>query len=164
MNEYIAGDIKDLSIPVAATVLTILDQDSAPQAARDLLTRTEEEIATLKQREDLIDIITSIMVYKFANLSRQEIRAMLGLDLTTEPRAIREAKDEGPQEGRIEGQRMEALTLIMRLLTRRLKQELPEQMRLRLVAMPLARLEELSEALLDFSSIADLENWLSEND
>jgi hypothetical protein len=53
---------------------------------------------------------------------------MLGLDLTKEPRAIREAKDEGREE--------QAIALITRQLTRRLQQDLPEAMRSRLSALP----------------------------
>jgi predicted transposase YdaD len=83
---------------------------------------------------------------------------MLGLDLTAEPRAIREAKDEGREEGREE----EAIALITRQLSRRLGQELAEEVRSCLSTLSLSVLEDLSEALLDFSTIADLEAWLAE--
>ncbi|BAB74047.1 hypothetical protein ACN23B_11790 [Anabaena sp. FACHB-709] len=46
--------------------------------------------------------MTTIMVYKFATLSREEIEAMLGLKLE-ETRVYREAKQEGRGEGRQEG-------------------------------------------------------------
>lgn len=147
------GDIQSLTTPVAATVLTIVDEKAAPDAARSLLERTKQESFTLQARKDLIDIVTSIMVYKFANLSRLEIRAMLGLDLTQEPCAIQEAKAEGRE--------VEAIALITRFLTRRLKQELPEETRSQLSALQLPVLEDLSEALLDFENLADLERWLS---
>jgi hypothetical protein len=53
----------------------------------------------------------------------------------------------------------ESQTLIMRLLNRRVGKisiELESQVK----ALPLARLEELGEALLDFSQIGDLVAWL----
>ncbi len=93
------------------------------------------------------------MVYKFATLSRTEIRAMLGLDLTEEPRAIREAKEEGREEA--------AIALVTRQLTRRLRQDLSEEMRSCLVTLPLPVLEDLSEALLDFTQLSELETWLA---
>nr|RNJ65733.1 MAG: DUF4351 domain-containing protein [Leptolyngbya sp. IPPAS B-1204] len=99
------------------------------------------------------------MVYKFANLSQLEIRVMLGLDLTKEPRAIREAKEEGREEGREE----EAIALVTRLLKRRLGQELSEEIESLISGLPLPVLEALSEALLDFTSLDDLQNWLAEN-
>ncbi|WP_404790901.1 DUF4351 domain-containing protein [Altericista sp. CCNU0014] len=84
---------------------------------------------------------------------------MLGLNLTQEPRAIREAKAEGREEGR----ESEAIALVTRQLTRRLQQELPEAMRSRLTTLPLPVLEDLSEALLDFTGLSDLEQWLAQH-
>jgi len=79
---------------------------------------------------------------------------MLGLDLTQEPRAIREAKAEGREE--------QAIALVTRQLSRRLGQELSDEMRSRLLTLSLPVLEDLGEALLDFTSLADLEAWLAE--
>ena len=64
------------------------------------------------------------------------------------------------QEAKAEGRQAEAYTLIVRLLTRRLRQELSEEMRVRLANLPLLVLEDLSEALLDFTTMADLQAWL----
>ncbi|NJK54032.1 MAG: Rpn family recombination-promoting nuclease/putative transposase [Leptolyngbyaceae cyanobacterium SU_3_3] len=146
------GDVRSLPLTMAATVLTITDEAAAPETARVLLERTERENLTERARADLIDIVTSIMVYKFANLSRLEIRAMLGLDLTKEPRAIREAKEEGREE--------EAANLVIRLLTKRFG-ELSEDLRSTISGLSLSMLEELGEALLDFTSLSDLEAWLA---
>ena len=160
------GNIQSLPISVAATVLTIVDESEAPEAARDLLERTEQAGLSAEQRSALIDIVTSIMVYKFADLSRLEIKAMLGLNLTEEPRAIREAKEEGRQEGhqegRQEGRQAEARSLILRLLTRRFG-GLPPAVQSHIESLPLEALEYLGEALLDFNSLADLDSWLVAN-
>ncbi|NDJ17447.1 Rpn family recombination-promoting nuclease/putative transposase [Myxacorys almedinensis] len=150
------GEVRDLPVTVGAMVLTIVNEAEAPEAARDLIARTEQAALTPEEKRDIIDIVTSILVYKLKNLSRLEIRRMLGLDLTQEPRAIREAKEEGREE--VRGQ--EAIALITRQLTRRLGQELSEEMKLRLSVLPLPLLEDLSEALLDFTSLVDLEAWL----
>jgi len=66
---------------------------------------------------------------------------------------------QGRQEGKQEGKQEEALLLILRLLTRRvgrLTPELQEHIR----SLAIAQLEELGEALLDFSDVADLQAWL----
>ncbi|PZD72609.1 hypothetical protein C1752_03445 [Acaryochloris thomasi RCC1774] len=152
LNE--AGEIDSLPIAVGAMVLTIVKENEAPEAARDLIARTEQAGFTLEKRRDIIDIVTSIMVYKLKNASRAEVKAMLGLDLTEEPRAIREAKAEGKEEG--------ILSVVMRQLTYRLGQMLPEEMRSHLASLSLPELEDLSEALLDFTSLADLQSWLEE--
>lgn len=140
------GEVRSLPISVGAVVLTIVEASEAPEAARELLARAEQEALTPEERGDIIDIVTSIMVYKFTNSSQAEVREMLGLNLSQEPRAIREAKEEGER------------SLILRLLTRQVG-ELPEETRSRINTLSLEQLENLGEALLDFQAIADLEAW-----
>ncbi|MGB3295846.1 MAG: DUF4351 domain-containing protein [Phormidesmis sp.] len=76
--------------------------------------------------------------------------------------ARQEGRQEGWQEGRQEGQRDEAALLVSRLLEKRFG-ELSEDRRATVEALPLSALEALSEALLDFTSSADLPTWLAEN-
>jgi predicted transposase/invertase (TIGR01784 family) len=87
------GDLAQLPLGVALMVLTTVDEDEAPAAARMLLNRTEQETTTTEISRGIIDLIGTIMVYKFTNLSRQEIDAMLGITLQ-ETRVYREAREE----------------------------------------------------------------------
>jgi predicted transposase/invertase (TIGR01784 family) len=87
------GEIAQLPLGVALMVLTIVDEDEAPAAARMLLDRTGQESTTSGVARGIIDLIGTIMVYKFTNLSRQEIDAMLGIKLE-ETRVYREAREE----------------------------------------------------------------------
>ncbi|QJB26388.1 DUF4351 domain-containing protein [Limnospira fusiformis] len=66
-----------------------------------------------------------------------------------------EALEKGLQQGVTEGEK----TLIFRLLNRRLG-SLPETVIGQINQLPLPALEELGEALLDFSEIDDLLGWL----
>jgi predicted transposase YdaD len=61
------------------------------------------------------------------------------------------------EEGIEQGER----SLIFRLLNRRVG-KLPEQVRSHIDTLPIAQLEALGEALLDFSGLSDLEAWLAE--
>ena len=70
--------------------------------------------------------------------------------------ARQEAREEARQEGRVE----EAVNFVIRLLTKRFG-EIPQSMLEHISSLPLPVLENLSEALLDFSSMADLQAWLS---
>lgn len=79
---------------------------------------------------------------------------MLGITLK-ETRVYREIKQEGRVEGRVEGER----SLILRQLQRRFG-ELPQQVRESVETLCLEQLENLGEALLDFTSVADLQAWL----
>ena len=53
-------------------------------------------------------------------------------------------------------------SLILRLLKRRVGQ-VPEPLKTQIEELPIEQLESLGEALLDFSSMADLENWLADS-
>jgi predicted transposase YdaD len=55
-----------------------------------------------------------------------------------------------------------AFSLVMRLLRRRVG-TVPPALQVKIQALPLLVLENLGEALLDFSGLADLEAWLREN-
>jgi predicted transposase/invertase (TIGR01784 family) len=160
------GDIRALPLGIALMVLTTVEEAQAPDEARYLLSRMEQEVAPEASR-DIIELLTTIMAYKFTSLSRAEVESMLGITLQ-ETRFYQEAKAEGLQQGLLEGlqqgrqqgRQAEARALIVRQLTRRLQQEVSEEMRQRLANLPLPVLEDLSEALLDFTTGEDLLAWL----
>ena len=150
------GDIRQLPLWVALMVLTTVDSEQAPSEAKYLLERSAcEEAETASSA--IIELVTTIMVYKFEKLSRREVEAMLGITLK-ETRVYQEIKEEGREEGREEGVQRERL-LVLRLLNRRVG-ELPQDVRQRVETLCLEELENLGEALLDFTSIADLQSWL----
>ncbi|KYC39135.1 hypothetical protein WA1_34770 [Scytonema hofmannii PCC 7110] len=76
---------------------------------------------------------------------------MLGVTIK-ETRVYQEIKEEGRQQ--------EAANLIVRQLTKRFG-ELSGEMRSSISSLPLPVLEDLSEAFLDFTSVADLQSWLA---
>jgi predicted transposase/invertase (TIGR01784 family) len=145
------GELAELPLGVALMVLTTVDEVEAPEVARDLLARAgQAELAEVTRRA-IMEMIMTIMVYKFTQLSRQEVERMLGIRLQ-ETRVYQEAKEEGRQEALIH--------VIVRQLTHRFQQELPEEVRSRLTTLSVPVLEDLGEALLDFGSLADLLTWL----
>ncbi|MEJ6480312.1 Rpn family recombination-promoting nuclease/putative transposase [Nostoc punctiforme UO1] len=146
-------DIRQLPIWVALMVLTTVDEEQAPEEARYLLTRTTQEALSPSSRA-IIELITTIMVYGFEQLTQAEVESMLGITLK-ETRVYREIKEEGREEGREEA----TANLILRQLTKRFG-ELSEEIRSSIYGLPLLVLEDLSEALLDFASLADLQVWL----
>ncbi len=147
------GDIRALPLWVAAMVLTTVEEEQAPEEARYLLSRTRAELSPSSSRA-IIEIITTIMTYRFDQLSRVEVEAMLDITLK-ETRVYREIKQEGREEGRQE----EAVNFVTRQLTKRFG-ELPQEVRSVILGLPLPMLEDLGEALLDFTSVADLQAWL----
>jgi predicted transposase YdaD len=95
-----------------------------------------------------MDMVATIATYKFVNLSRAEVEAMMGINLE-DTRIYREARED---EGR---------SLVLRQLNRRVG-TLPEMIQTQVEALPLEQLEALGEDLLDFTSLTDLENWLAQ--
>lgn len=152
------GEIEQLPLGVGLIVLTRVNEAEAPGAARALLSRSQQEASSPQAARAMTDMITTIMVYKFINLSRREVEFMLGITLQ-QTRVYQEAKEEGHQEGRQEGRQAEAMMLVLRLLNRRVG-DLPESVRSQVESLTLIELESLSEALLDFGGLSDLEAWL----
>jgi flagellar biosynthesis/type III secretory pathway protein FliH len=72
---------------------------------------------------------------------------------------IQRGLQQGLQQGRQQGRQQGELALVMRQLTRRLGAVAP-QLRERIGMLSIEQLEDLGEALLDFTNIADLEAWL----
>ncbi|MBS3025688.1 MAG: DUF4351 domain-containing protein [Dolichospermum sp. DET50] len=96
-------------------------------------------------------MITTIMMYKFENLNRQEVESMLGITLK-QTRVYQEIKEEGREEA--------TFNLVMRQLTKRFG-EISPKIRGSVAGLSLHILEELSEALLDFNNVDDLLAWLA---
>lgn len=70
--------------------------------------------------------------------------------------------ERGKEEGKEEGKQEQGQALVLRQLQKRIG-ELPEEVRSRIQTLSLNQLEALGEALLDFTAIADLLNWLEAN-
>ena len=143
------GDIRQLPLEVAVMQLTTVPEQQAPEEARYLLQRNQLE-PTRQSNQAIIELITTIITYRFENLSQREVEEMLGITLK-ETRVYREIKQEVLQEGESK--------LILRLLTRRVG-ELSTEVKSQVEKLPLEQLENLGEALLDFNSMSDLQTWL----
>jgi predicted transposase/invertase (TIGR01784 family) len=154
LNEL--GDIRQLPIWVSLMVLTTVDEKQAPAEARYLLQRN---ISDEPLSRAIIEMVTTIMVYKFEDLSQKEVEIMLGIT-SQETRVYREIKAEGIKQGREQGREQEAVNLIVRQLTKRFGKDSGE-IRSTISGLPLVVLEDLSEALLDFKNLGDLQIWLT---
>ena len=73
-----------------------------------------------------------------------------------------EGRQEGREEGLEAGRQQEAAALAVRLLARRFG-SLDQASQDRLTSLPLPRLEQLAEDLLDFTGPGDLQAWLAAN-
>lgn len=142
------GNIRSLPVWVALMVLTAVEEEQALGKQGICPTRFSVEQPETASRA-IIELVTTIMVYKFEQLIQREVESMLGI--TLKETRYREIKE----EGRVEKER----SLFLRQLQRRFG-ELPQQVRESVQTLCLEQLENLGEALLDFTSVADLQAWL----
>lgn len=140
------GKIEELPTGLGLMVLTILEDDEAKNEARGLIDRSQGNKAT-------IDLVTKIIVYKFGTLSRDEVDVMLGIKLQ-ETRVYQDAMADGEVMGEAR--------LVLRQLNRQVG-SLPPQISERVRQLTVQQLEDLGEALLEFTGLADLEEWLSQD-
>jgi predicted transposase YdaD len=99
----------------------------------------------------------------FPLLGRKEIENMLGLSELKQTKVYQEALQEGEKIGEQPGEQTgairEARSLILRQLTRRVG-TISSNAESKISALSISQLESLGEALLDFSSADDLDDWL----
>jgi len=148
-------------------VIRIWEQEPAPLLANPallplaVLARTDAPTSLLEQVAARVDMIegrqqrSEISAYTeiLAGLKfdKDLIRRFLREELMRESVIYQEIEQEARQKGEA--------TLVLRQLARRLGQVTPE-VRSQIQQLPVAQLEELGEALLDFSSAQDLTDWL----
>ena len=134
----------------------------------------QAEVAGTVREKAIADVIAAIVVTRFKGRSIPELCAMGGITLEEFTQSVaykeifgqgrregrQEGRAEGRQEGRAEGRQEGERDLALRQLRRRCGDLSPEQVA-RVRALPLERLEELAEALLDFQGPADLDGWMA---
>ncbi|WP_105219722.1 DUF4351 domain-containing protein [Gloeocapsopsis dulcis] len=108
-------------------------------AQEEQLFQTQLSTLELFQQEEVMEIVTSWM-----------------------ERGIEQGRQEGRQEGKQEGKQEEARSLILRLLNRRIG-SVDSQLQAQIRSLLLSQLEELGEALLDFTDASDLQTWLEQH-
>ncbi|MBD2202221.1 Rpn family recombination-promoting nuclease/putative transposase [Calothrix sp. FACHB-1219] len=97
------GEIASLPVGIATIKLVLEDKDTAIVSARELINRTQQEINTGSKQRQLLELIETILVYKFPTMSREDIESMFGLSELKQTKVYQEAKQEGIEEGRQRG-------------------------------------------------------------
>lgn len=114
-----------------------------------------------KLDKEMLEFIETVLVYKLPNLSREEIRTMLGLNdvQLKQTRFYQEIAEEERREGRLEGKlegKLEGETqLLIRLLGKRFD-PLPPWVEQKLAQADIEQLGLWSERLLDAKTLAEI--------
>jgi predicted transposase/invertase (TIGR01784 family) len=104
-------EVRSGSIGVGLIQLILAQDVQAPVLVQQLLQRAKTEIADPLVTCDIIDLLETVLVSKFAQLNREEIQAMFLLSDIKQTRVYQEAKQEGEQAGEVR--------LVLRLLSKR---------------------------------------------
>jgi predicted transposase/invertase (TIGR01784 family) len=145
------GPIESLPLGLGLLVLTILEGDEAITQAKRMMERARR----VESSDAIMELISTVIVYKFTNLSRDEVYAMLSYttDDLKQTRVYREIYQEGQEE--------ERLSLILAQLNAKLGL-LSLQQQAKVQALPFERLQALTIALLNFTDLGDLEIWIDQ--
>lgn len=148
------------------------------------VTTVERALALLRQDEQLVELEALLAFFASFVLESDVVRQIMRWDMTVLRESPwyqeilregerqgrqqgwqegwQEGRLEGRQEGRLEGRLEESRSLVLRLLNRRVG-DLPPALTAQVQALSLVQLEALGEALLEFTALVDLENWLDRN-
>ena len=92
------------SLGVGIIQLVVENEKIAATTAKSLIAKARQQLTDEQLQQQIIEFIETIVIYKFPFLSRQEVEAMLGLDLIRNTRVYQEAFTEGEQQGRLAGE------------------------------------------------------------
>ena len=156
------------TLGVGLVRLIVEPDQTAAVLARTLMEQAKVAPLPVLDTAAIIELIETIVVYKFPRLNREEIAEMLSISDLKQTRVFQEFYEDGLQQGLQQGQQQgqqqglqqEGVILVRRQLTRRLGQ-VPTDWQEAIATLSVPQLEDLGEALLDFTQLADLEAWLS---
>ncbi|MEM9003179.1 MAG: Rpn family recombination-promoting nuclease/putative transposase, partial [Cyanobacteria bacterium P01_F01_bin.86] len=103
--------------------LIVEPHERAIDKARELLSRVKQESLGQLSTIEVVDLIETIIVYKFENLGRREIEEMLGLADLKQTKVYQEALEEGREEG-LQQERKAILDSLLQQMLGELDEEL----------------------------------------
>jgi predicted transposase/invertase (TIGR01784 family) len=106
------GETAEQYIGVSLVQLIVESKQKTPEFARNLINKARQELTDNVIQQQVIELIETVVLYKFPNLSREELEAMLRLSEIKQTRVYQEALQEGREEGREEGKLEAKLEMI----------------------------------------------------
>ncbi|MGI0491371.1 DUF2887 domain-containing protein [Alkalinema pantanalense CENA528] len=145
-------DWQDQPLAVGLALLTVVSDAEVVDRARVLLERG----TVLGQRRDIIEWISTIMVYRFPQLGWEGVEAMFNIqDVRIEDtRAYQEIAEK-------QGNTVKS-SFLLELLTNHLG-DLPETVTAQVSMMSPERMSDLGKAMFGLQTVKQLEAWLVEN-
>lgn len=142
--------------PALLPMATLARSDSP----RALLEQVAAAVDMIEETEERQNISTCIQVLAALRFEKDLIRQLFREEVMQESVIYQDILQKGEQQGLQKGLQQGEATVILRLLTRRFGAINP-QVEQRIRGLSITQLEELAEALLDFTSQSDLMNYLA---
>ncbi|MFN9018028.1 MAG: Rpn family recombination-promoting nuclease/putative transposase [Pseudanabaena sp.] len=155
--------------------LILASEKKAPKLARNLAEKIKQETNT-ELRDNVVEFIEAVLVYKFPKLTRQEVEAMFTHSDLKKTRVYQDAMLEGVQIGEQRGLQIgeqrglqigkqeglqRQVAMLLRQLTRKFGKISP-RIKSQISKLSVAQLEDLAEAIFDLQSSADLSAWIKD--
>jgi len=118
LDDWLERETDSFAISIVQLILS--SESQAVAMARRLGEKIEQENDPEIQ-EQVLELIETVLVYKFPKLTRQEIEAMFTYSDLKHTRVYQDAREEGEQRGLVKGQ----ATMLLRLLNRKFGQISP---------------------------------------
>lgn len=140
--------------------LAVLSSASDKASVLAQVVRELEQIADPREQSNLVAATSILAGLELEEQTiRQLMRSPVMRESTMYQSILREGRAEGLEQGLIQGRTVGERALVLKQLTRKLGSLSPE-VTTKVSALSLEQLESLGEALLDFTSVSDLESWL----
>lgn len=121
---------------------------------QQLLSRVAQQVSMIESGEQRSEIATRAQLLAGLRFDKTLIQQLFRGEGMRESVIYQDIFQQGEQKGESK--------LVLRLLNRRFG-DVPANLQAQVQALAIAQLENLGDALLDFSELADLANWLQEN-
>ena len=145
-----------LELPGLLPFVVLSRTADKPQALRQVAQRIEN----LAPQPEQSNVAAATSILAGLVLDKEVIRQVLREEIMLESVIYQDIVAQATAKGRAEGIQEGETSLVLRLLKRRIG-ELDSQLEVTIGNLSVAQLEELGEALLDFSSQDDLLAWLA---
>jgi predicted transposase/invertase (TIGR01784 family) len=156
LNQLDEGD----SLGVKVLQLIVESEPNTLAQGKELIQQVRQQFQESLKRRDILELIETILIYKLPKMNRKEIEAMFSLSDLRETKVYQEALEEGREEGREEGELSAKKSLILRQLNLKLG-SIPLKVEQKIKQLNPNQLDNLALALLDFSDLEDLHQWLN---
>ena len=156
LNQLDEGD----SLGVKVLQLIVESEPNTLAQGKELIQQVRQQFQESLKRRDILELIETILIYKLPKMNRKEIEAMFSLSDLRETKVYQEALEEGREEGREEGELSAKKSLILRQLNLKLG-SIPLKVEQKIKQLNPNQLDNLALALLDFSDVEDLHQWLN---